>query len=68
MKKYLFILLGIFVLSTTVYAQELTEKEKQDKKRGGQTRKENAKKEVNLKKQQRSRLKMLNAVLIMKHS
>lgn len=52
MKKYLFILLGAFVFSTTtVYAQELTakEKEKQEKEAAKQE-KENAKKEAKLKK------------------
>ena len=28
MKKYLLVLLGLFVLTTTTYSQELTEKEK----------------------------------------
>lgn len=34
MKKYLLVLLGLFVLTTTTYSQELTEKEKarQEKK------------------------------------
>ncbi|HBO05720.1 MULTISPECIES: hypothetical protein [Bacteroides] len=51
MKKYLFILLGIFVLSTTVYAQELTEKEKaRQEKEAAKQEKENAKKEAKLKK------------------
>lgn len=52
MKKYLFIMLGAFILSTTtVYAQELTakEKEKQEKEAAKQE-KENAKKEAKLKK------------------
>ena len=45
MKKYLFILLGIFVLSTTVYAQELTEKEKaRQENEAAKQEKENAKK------------------------
>lgn len=51
MKKFLFILLGIFVLSTTVYAQELTEKEKaRQEKEAAKQEKENAKKEAKLKK------------------
>lgn len=51
MKKYLFILLGIFVLSTTVYAQKLTEKEKaRQEKEAAKQEKENAKKEAKLKK------------------
>ena len=42
MKKYLLVLLGLLVLTTTTYSQELTEKEK--------ARQENAKKEAKLKK------------------
>ena len=30
MKKYLLVLLGLFILTTTTYSQELTEKEKAD--------------------------------------
>ena len=47
MKKYLFVLLGLLVFSaTTVYAQELTEKEKErQEKEAKKQAKENAKKE-----------------------
>lgn len=38
MKKYLFVLLGLLVFSaTTVYAQELTEKRKKDKRKRRKT-------------------------------
>ena len=52
MKKYLFVLLGLLVFSaTTVYAQELTEKEKErQEKEAKKQAKENAKKEAKLKK------------------
>ena len=33
MKKYLLVLLGLFVLTTTTYSQELTEKEKARKEK-----------------------------------
>lgn len=52
MKKYLFILLGAFIFSTTtVYAQELTAKEKaRQEKEAAKQEKENAKKEEKMKK------------------
>lgn len=54
MKNFLFILLGAFLLSTTtttVCAQELTEKEKaKQEKEAAKQAKENAKKEAKLKK------------------
>lgn len=51
MKKYLLVLLGLFVLTTTTYSQELTEKEKaRQEKEARKQAKENAKKEAKLKK------------------
>lgn len=52
MKKFLFMLLGAFMLSTTgVYAQELTAKEKAKQKKEAQKQeKKNAKKEAKIKK------------------
>lgn len=52
MKKYLFILLGTLIFSTTtVYAQELTAKEKaRQEKEAAKQEKENAKKEAKIKK------------------
>ncbi|MCD8183248.1 MAG: hypothetical protein LUE99_09345 [Bacteroides sp.] len=52
MKKYLFILLGALIFgTTTIYAQELTEKEKaRQEKEAAKQEKENAKKEAKLKK------------------
>lgn len=45
MKKYLLVLLGLFVLTTTTYSQELTEKEKaRQEKEARKQAKENAKK------------------------
>ena len=51
MKKYLLVLLGLLVLTTTTYSQELTEKEKaRQEKEARKQAKENAKKEAKLKK------------------
>ena len=51
MKKYLLVLLGLFILTTTTYSQELTEKEKaRQEKEARKQAKENAKKEAKLKK------------------
>ena len=62
MKKFLFILLGAFILSsTTVYAQELTAKEKaKQEKEAAKQAKENAKKEAKLKKAADKDVKIAN--------
>lgn len=58
MKKYLLVLLGLLVLTTTTYSQELTEKEKaRQEKEARKQAKENAKKEAKLKKEPRRMLK-----------
>lgn len=68
MKKYLFVLLGLLVFSaTTVYAQELTEKEKErQEKEAKKQAKENAKKEAKLKKAAKRMPRLLNCVQNMK--
>lgn len=61
MKKYLLVLLSLFVVTATTYAQELTEKEKaKQAKEAKKQAKENAKKEAKLQKAAKKDVKITN--------